>query len=143
MPKRKAPTAPVAPENSARQTPAPRPSDRRRERRYSCEGFAEISVSHPDLLFRGQLCDLSLHGCLVRTCAHLRLTEQAKADILFTLNNRHFHLEGAISNIRTDSAVGLEFRAFRETRAQELRQLIDELTRTNTPPTDTRSGHHS
>jgi hypothetical protein len=56
--------------------------ERRRHTRFACDGRAEV-VFRPDLLFRGELKDISLTGCYIATRARLNLKRFAEIDCGF------------------------------------------------------------
>jgi hypothetical protein len=83
--------------------------ERRRSRRHDCEGYVEAWVSHPDSLFRGEIQDISLTGCFIRTKARLNLAHFAAVDLHFTLENSHFRAATRVIDVRPGKGVGLEF----------------------------------
>ena len=102
-------------------------SGRRRWRRFPCAGFAEVVVYHPDTLFRGQICDLSLQGCFVETRARVHLTLHAIAEIRFHLNNRQYKTQAVVMNLRQGEGVGFQFHFAEADMADQIQNLIDEL----------------
>jgi hypothetical protein len=104
-----------------------RPSEQRRWRRFPCSGFAEVSVYHPDTLFRGQIRDLSLHGCFVETRARVHPDIHAIAEIRFNLNNRQYKTPAVVMNLRQGEGVGFQFHFPSADAADQVQGLIDEL----------------
>ena len=102
--------------------------ERRRSRRHDCEGFAEAWVKNPESLFRGEIRDISLTGCFIRTKALLKLTRFAAVDLRFTLRNSQYHASARAMDVRPGKGVGLEF-IFPDMQApQWLQHMLDMLS---------------
>jgi hypothetical protein len=69
---------------------APGGKDRRRCRRYTCEGFAEAVVIHPESLLPGEVRDISETGCYLATKAHLHLERLDGVDLRFGQHQTSF-----------------------------------------------------
>ena len=104
--------------------------ERRRSRRYLCNGLAEVMVVYPESLFRGEIRDISLNGCFVITKARVHLERLAEAEIRFKLNNRQFRARARVMNVRPGDGVGIEFSFPNEQAEEQVRSLIQELSAT-------------
>ena len=83
--------------------------ERRRSRRYPCTGQAEGLFHQPDVLFRGEVRDMSLTGCLIQTRALLHVQPYAEVELRFQVNNNHYRTVARVIEIRRGIGVGLEF----------------------------------
>ena len=108
-----------------------RVKERRRSRRYSCSGFAEVMVTHPDCLFRGEIRDISLHGCFVIFRAFVRFERLAEAEIHFKLNNCQFRIRARVISARQGDGVGFEFAGLNPQTQGLLSNLMQELSQTH------------
>lgn len=109
-------------------TPETSGRERRRDRRASCSGFAEVIVSRTGYLFRGEILDLSMTGCLVGTKARVQLEPASKLELRFALKNNGFHLHGWIANVRAGLGIGIEFAPIKnEDLRAKLHALCQEL----------------
>jgi hypothetical protein len=102
--------------------------DRRRYRRFLCEGFAEVLVIYPECLFRGEIRDISEHGCFVMTKARVRFELFAEAEIRFKLRNCQFKTHARVRNVRPGEGVGFEFTFENAQTEEQIIGLIQELT---------------
>jgi hypothetical protein len=109
---------------------APRSAERRKSRRYPCEGFAEVLVLHPETLLRGEVRNVSKNGCFVETRARLHVELQSEAAVRFNLSNRRYRIRAVVANVRTEAGVGFEFRFEDELTEEEIRSLVEELNAT-------------
>ena len=103
--------------------------ERRRSRRYLCNGFAEVLVVHPECLFRGEIRDISQNGCFVISRAHVQLERLAEAEVRFKLNNRQFKVRARVMSVRKGDGVGFEFLGVNRDAELLLNNLITELSR--------------
>jgi hypothetical protein len=83
--------------------------DRRRHQRFACEGSAEVVVFSPELLFRGEVTDISLTGCFVATRARLRMKRFAEIELHFSANGQHHSSLARVMVVRPGKGVGVEF----------------------------------
>ena len=98
--------------------------ERRRSRRFPCEGFAEVLVLQPETLFRGEIQNISLTGCFVRSRARLQVERLSPVELRFQFNNLRYHAYALVMDIRPGEGVGLEF-YFKGAQPEEwLRELI-------------------
>jgi len=107
--------------------PDARASERRRFARYICEGFAEVVVLFPNTLVRGEVSDVSLGGCFIRTRAKVRVKVDSEAYVRFQLNGRQYKLEGRVASLQMGMGVGFEFHYITAQQMDLLDQLILEL----------------
>jgi len=102
--------------------------DRRRHERYACEGCAEVVVFHPDLLFRGEVKDISMTGCYIETRARLNLKRHAEIELRFSANGRHLSSLARVMDLRPGRGVGIEFLPGDPRMDREFRELIQRLS---------------
>jgi hypothetical protein len=108
--------------------------ERRLNRRHDCEGFAEGWVSHPESLFRGEIRDISLSGCYIRTKARLNMARFAAVDLRFTLKGQRYRAAARAMDVRQGRGVGLEF-TFPDSQPPEwLKHLLNAFIETAAPP---------
>jgi hypothetical protein len=88
---------------------SPSRTERRRSRRFPCNGFAEVILFQAGMLFRGEIRDISQTGCFVATKARVHMDSCGKVELRFTLNNNRFHTFARVANVRQGTGVGLEF----------------------------------
>jgi len=108
--------------------------ERRRSYRHDGVGFAECWVSDPESLFRGEIRDISLTGCFIRTAARLNLRHSTEVDLRFTLKNSHFRMAARVMDIRPGKGVGMEFIFPGSQPPEWLKNLIKELSLAPVPP---------
>lgn len=84
-------------------------AERRRHRRFPCEGYAEVVCSRTAYLFRGRIRDVSLTGCFIETPARLRLEKSTEVELRFTANSLHITAPARLMVIRTGKGAGFEF----------------------------------
>lgn len=89
--------------------PAPQGAERRRHRRFPCEGYAEVVCCYPTVLFRGRIRDISLTGCFIETAARLRLERLTEVELRFTAIGRHVSSAARVMDIRPGKGAGFEF----------------------------------
>jgi hypothetical protein len=100
--------------------------ERRRSRRFPCEGFAEAIIPPLDTLLRGKIFNVSLEGCFVSTRAYLHIKTNVKAIIRFSLRSRQYQIAGEVANVRPGMGVGFRF-VFEDTRTKDnIRCLVEE-----------------
>jgi hypothetical protein len=108
----------------------PAVKERRQHERYACQGRAEVVVFHPDLLFRGEVKDISLTGCYIETRARLNLKRHAEIELRFSANGQHLSSLARVMDIRPGKGVGIEFLPGDPRLDREFRQLIERLSHT-------------
>lgn len=84
-------------------------AERRRHRRFPCEGHAEVVCCRTAYLFRGRVRDISLTGCFIETPARLRLEKATEVELRFTANGLHVTSLARLMAIRQGKGAGFEF----------------------------------
>lgn len=87
----------------------PEGAERRRHRRFPCEGYAEVVCCYPTVLFRGRIRDISLTGCFIETAARLQLDRFTEVELRFTAIGRHVSSVARVMDIRPGKGAGFEF----------------------------------
>jgi hypothetical protein len=83
--------------------------ERRRHERFACDGLAEVVVFDPDLLFRGEIRDISLTGCYIVTRARLNLKRFAEVELRFSAGGQRLSSLARVMDVRPGKGVGIEF----------------------------------
>src|ERR1700738_3489450 len=83
--------------------------DRRRHKRFPCEGFAEVVAFRLNILFRGKVRDVSQSGCFVETRAHLKLPRFAEVEVRFTACGLKLAALARVMDVRPGQGAGFEF----------------------------------
>jgi PilZ domain len=104
-----------------------RGSERRRHTRYACDGRAEVVVFRPDLLFRGEVKDISRTGCYIATRARLNLKKFAEIELRFSANGQHLSSLARVMDVRPGQGVGIEFLPGDPRMDQEFHELLERL----------------
>jgi hypothetical protein len=105
----------------------PAEREKRRHERFSCDGFAEVVVFRPELLFRGEIRDISLTGCYITTRAHLNLRRFAEIELRFSANGRQLTSLARVTNVRQGKGVGVEFLPGDPRMREQFLELIEQL----------------
>ncbi len=84
-------------------------AERRQQRRYPCDGFAEVVVDDAAFLFRGTIQNLSLSGCYIHSSARLRLDRGAEVYLQFTVEGNYFKAHARLMSVRSGEGAGFEF----------------------------------
>jgi hypothetical protein len=104
--------------------------ERRRSRRFGCEGFAEGFAIESGAVFRGDIDSISQTGCYVKTRARLNLKKHTGVDLHFMLKNRKYRTLARVISVRPGKGVGLEFMFYDpeggELLKNDLVSLVDE-----------------
>src|SRR4051812_2363424 len=111
-------------------------SDRRRHERFTCDGFAEVVSFHPELLFRGEMKDISLTGCYVATRARLNLKRFAEIELRFSANGQQMSSLARVMDVRPGKGIGLEFLPGDPRMSKRFRDVIEELKARSDRPTE-------
>jgi|SRR5579863_2346516 PilZ domain-containing protein len=101
--------------------------ERRRHRRFGCNGRAEVVAFSPELLFRGEVKDISLTGCFVLTRAHVRLRRFDEVELRFSANGHPFTSLARVTDVRPGKGVGVEFVAGDPRMNERFRTLLEIL----------------
>lgn len=109
------------------QDPGPSGAERRQHRRYVCEGTVEIVVFQPELLFRGEVKDISLTGCYVSTRARLNLKRFAQIELRFSANGQQLSSLARVMDVRPGRGLGIEFLPGDPRMNRRFRDLIEQL----------------
>ncbi len=102
-------------------------ADRRRHRRFPCEGYAEVVCSHPTFLFRGRIRDVSLTGCFIETAARLNLKRMTEVEVRFTARGRQISSLARLMDIRPGKGAGFEFLPGEPVMRELLLKLLETL----------------
>jgi len=87
----------------------PSGAERRLNRRFACDGFAEIFAFKSGFLFRGTIRDISQTGCYIATKFAMKLESLSEVDVLLRLKNHDYRVLARVRNFRPGKGVGLEF----------------------------------
>jgi len=101
--------------------------ERRRHQRFACEGSAEVVAFNPELLFRGEVKDISLTGCYIATRARLNLKRFAEIELRFSANGRHLSSLARVMDVRPGKGLGVEFLPGDPRMDKRVRELMDQL----------------
>jgi len=101
--------------------------ERRRHRRFPCEGFAEVVGFRPQVLFRGRLRDISHSGCFVETRAHLNLPRLSEVEIRFTVRGLKQAALARVMVVLPGKGAGFEFLSQDPRLDRTFRKIIDGL----------------
>jgi c-di-GMP-binding flagellar brake protein YcgR len=107
--------------------------ERRQEKRYPVDGAAEVLLSDGSMLFRGRVLDISLAGCLIETQVRLRMKPGTRVEMIFRVNERVFRLAATTRIVRPREGAGFLFENLNERMQEELKDLIEELSRKPIP----------
>lgn len=101
--------------------------ERRRHKRFPCDGRAEVVAFNPELLFRGEIRDVSLTGCYVATRARLKLKRLAEIELHFSAGGHYVTSLARVVEVRPGKGVGVEFLPGDPRLNQRFRDLLIEL----------------
>ncbi|MHB1022349.1 MAG: PilZ domain-containing protein [Acidobacteriaceae bacterium] len=102
-------------------------ADRRRHRRYPCNGLANVLVVNGAVIIKGQLLDLSLSGCYIRTKAPLALEQGTYVEMVLAVNGLNFRVPATVTSIRENSGAGIGFLRLNPRMQREMDELMKEL----------------
>lgn len=108
-------------------TPKREGAERRRQKRFECQGHAEVIVAEAEFLFRGEIRDLSLSGCFVATRARLRIGPGMQVLLGFMVAGQKVKCEAVVRSLRAGKGAGFEFLASDEPTRKALTRLIAQL----------------
>jgi hypothetical protein len=112
---------------SGSQAATPKEAERRRHRRFPCEGHAEVVCCDPTVLFRGRIRDISLTGCFIETAVRLHLQRHTQVDVRFTIMGRHFKTIARVMEIRRGKGAGFEFLPRERSMQESFLKLLESL----------------
>ncbi len=101
--------------------------DRRRHERYACDGFAEVVAFRPELLFRGEVKDISQTGCYITTRARLNLKRFAEIELRFSANGQYLSCLARVMDVRQGRGVGIEFVPGDPRIDEQIQELMEQL----------------
>ena len=101
--------------------------ERRRHERFACDGFAEVVAFRPEVLFRGEVKDISETGCYVATRALLKLKRFSKIELRFTANGQQMSSLARVMDVRAGKGVGVEFLPGDPRMNKRFRELMEQL----------------
>ncbi len=101
-----------------------RGAERRSHPRFACDGAAEVVVNNAEFLFRGEIRDISLSGCYVRSRARLRLHREQEVELYFNLDNEQVKCQARAMSIHAGKGAGFEFLPLTERAQRSIRALI-------------------
>ena len=84
-------------------------SERRRHKRFPCEGLAEVAAFRAKIVFRGRLTDLSESGCFIETRARLNLPRLTEVEVRFTACGLRLNVLARVMAVRPGKGAGFEF----------------------------------
>jgi c-di-GMP-binding flagellar brake protein YcgR len=101
--------------------------NRRKTRRFPCEGAAEVLVLGGALRFTGEVRDLSATGCCVLTKVMFTLERGTQVEVTLVVDRVHFRVAAGVRSNRITRCVGLEFMNVSPRCARLIQDLIVEL----------------
>ncbi len=105
----------------------PQAPDRRAQPRVAVEAVATVYLLKIACALRGQILDLSLGGCRIRTLQPFPVGIYCRVELEFTLNGIPFRLAGVTQSIHDRHTVGFRFLDLSERKRGQLEQLIQEM----------------
>jgi hypothetical protein len=104
-------------------------AERRKQQRFLCEGPAEVVSYDSRQLYHGEVKDLSLTGCYVKTGhARVALDRRAQVELCLRVNGDSLTTPARVIMVRQDSGVALEFLAIDPEMRVALLDLIEKLS---------------
>jgi hypothetical protein len=107
--------------------PKPAASEQRVQKRFACQGFAEVILDGAAFLFRGTICDLSLSGCYVESRARLLLDRGTNVELRFAVAGDELVVPAEIVGIRRGHGAGFQFLELGAEKQGRLSTLIHRL----------------
>ena len=101
--------------------------ERRRHERFTCDGFAEVVSFRPELLFRGEVKDISLTGCYIATRARLNLKRFARIELRFSANGQQMSSLARVMDVRPGKGIGVEFLPGDPRMSKRFQEMLEEL----------------
>ncbi|MDR3752298.1 MAG: PilZ domain-containing protein [Terracidiphilus sp.] len=103
--------------------------DRRGQIRHEVNTFASIFLINARSALRGQILDVSLSGCRIRTEERFPVGIYTRVEIEFHFQGLPFRLGGVTQAIHNRNTVGIRFLDLSERKRQQVLDLIGELER--------------
>ncbi|MFY9852655.1 MAG: PilZ domain-containing protein [Terracidiphilus sp.] len=101
--------------------------EKRRHTRISCMGSAGIQMRTGETFYPAKIVNLSAGGCLMELQEPQSLTQDAKVELTFQINNLPFHVPGQVSGTRAHAKVGFQFPLLSQKVRRQLEDLVEEL----------------
>ena len=102
-------------------------NERRKSKRYDCDGFAEIVGTHIGFLFRGEIQNLSQTGCYIRTRAQLKLELYTEVQLHFAVDGANYHTGARIMVVKPQLGAGFEFLTEDDKLKGDIAKLLEKL----------------
>jgi hypothetical protein len=129
------------PEKPGDAAPAPRGSDRRTAPRCDLDTSAVIYLVKIGSTLSGQILDLSLGGCRIRTAARFPMGIYTRVEAEFRLQGVPLRLAGVVQAIHGRDLVGIRFLDVSQRKREQVAELIEEIMKTRgTAAADEESG---
>jgi hypothetical protein len=100
--------------------------NRRKHRRFNCDGRAQVCLPNGGLLISGRIVDISIGGCFVES-PRLRLERGTLVEVYFETRRLNFRVQGNITALRQGKGVGVTFLHPSFRIARQIRELVREL----------------
>jgi hypothetical protein len=84
-------------------------------------------VFRPELLFRGEVKDISLTGCYIATRARLKLQRYTEIELRFSANGQQLTSLARVMDIHSGQGVGVEFLPGDPRMSKRFRDLIEQF----------------
>lgn len=110
---------------------SPLQAERRKSRRFLCEGTGEVIVLGGALRFTGEVRDLSETGCCLTTKVMFSLERGTQVEVVMVVNRVHFRVAAGVRSNHKIRGVGLEFMNVSPRCARYIHDLIAELEAKN------------
>lgn len=109
------------------------PKDRRRSPRYACHGPIEFRIQNW-YSRKGRILDLCLDGCLIQPRESSDYVIGDQLEMRFEVNHLSFRVHCIVRQVRPSGHLGVEILCLSDRSRAQLRELIDELSRTRSEP---------
>ena len=107
--------------------------ERRRHRRFPCEGFAEVVSSRPSVIFRGKLKDISQSGCFIETRARLNLSRFAEVEVRLAAFGKRLKAHARVMDVHPGRGASFAFLTHDRRWVQSVEAVIEGLKDEETP----------
>ena len=101
--------------------------DRRSQPRFAVDARVTVYLLKAAAALRGQILELSLGGCRIRTVQPLSVGIYCRVELEFTLEGIPFRLAGVTQSIHDRHTVGFRFLDMSERKRAQLTELIEEI----------------
>ena len=103
--------------------------ERRENRRYPVEGWAEVMMMDGTMMVRGQITDISATGCFIESHGAFDLPLNCSVEMTFRINGVEFRPEGVTRVVKSGIGAGFLFLKMNSKLVTQLESLISLLTR--------------